>query len=84
MSLLHYLSDYLTGLLKWEKGKVIVLLLKWQGPASHYSAETTFTFHFSILTLSNAFLGIHNREMKKENGFSLAMASQPFQKIQIG
>ena len=32
-----------------------------------------FTFHFIISTVSNAFLGINNRDMKKESGFSLAM-----------
>ena len=35
-----------------------------KGLASYCKAETTFTFHFSILTLSNAFLSIINREMK--------------------
>ena len=35
-------------------------------------------FIVSILTLSNAFSSINNREMKSESGFSLAMASQPF------
>ena len=48
-----------------------------KGLASYFKAETTFTFHFSILTLSNAFLGIDNREMKSESGFSFAIASQP-------
>ena len=48
-----------------------------KGLASYCKAETTFTFYFSILTLSNAFLGIDNREMKSENGFSFAIASQP-------
>ena len=52
-----------------------------KGLASYRKAKTTFTFHFSILTLSNAFLGIDNREMKNESGFSLAMASQPFASI---
>ena len=28
--------------------------------------------------MSNAFLSINNIEMKSESGFSLAMASQPF------
>ena len=51
-----------------------------KGLASYYKAETTFTFYFSILTLSNAFLGIDNREMKSESGFSFVIASQPFQK----
>ena len=46
--------------------------------ASYCKAETTFTFYFSILTLSNAFLGIDNREMKSGSGFSFAIASQPF------
>ena len=32
------------------------------------------------LTLSNAFIGIDNREMKSESGFSFAIASQPLQK----
>ena len=50
-----------------------------KGLASHCKAETTFTFYFSILTLSNAFLGIDNREMKSESGFSFAIASQPFE-----
>ena len=47
-------------------------------PCSYYKAETTFTFHFPILTLSSAFLSINNREMKSESGFSFAMASKPF------
>ena len=50
-----------------------------KGLASYCKAETTFTFHFTILTLTNAFLGIGNREMKSESGFSFAIASQPFQ-----
>ena len=49
-----------------------------KGLASYCKAETTFTFLFSILTLSNAFLGIDNREMKSESGFSFAIASQLF------
>ena len=49
-----------------------------KGLASYCKAETTFTFHFPILTLSSAFLSINNREMKSESGFSFAMASQPF------
>ena len=49
-----------------------------KGLASHCKAKTTFTFYFSILTLSNAFLGIDNREMKSDSGFSFAIASQPF------
>ena len=32
----------------------------------------------NTLTLSNAFIGIDNREMKSESGFSFAIASQPF------
>ena len=50
-----------------------------KGLASYCKAESTFTFHFSILTLSNTFLGIDNREMKSESGFSFAIASQPFE-----
>ena len=34
-------------------------------------AKPTFTFHLSILTLSNAFVNINNREIKSESGFSL-------------
>ena len=49
-----------------------------KGLASYCLAKTTFTFHSSILTLSNAFLSINNREGKSDSGFSLAMASQPF------
>ena len=49
-----------------------------KGLASYCKAETTFTFNFSILTLSSAFLSINNREMKSESGFSFAIASQPF------
>ena len=48
-----------------------------QGLASYCKAETTFTFYFTILPLSRAFLSINNREMKSESGFSFAMASQP-------
>ena len=43
-------------------------------------AKTTLTFHFSIITLSNALFSINNREMKCESGFSLLMAS-PFTMI---
>ena len=58
------------------------LLPRWQGLATYCKAETTFTFHFSISTLSSALLSIYNREMKSESGFSFAMASKPFvQKI---
>ena len=46
-------------------------------------AETTFTFYLSILTLSNAFRSINNREMKSESGLSLAMASQPFHSMRL-
>ena len=49
-----------------------------KGLASYCKAKTTFTFHFSILTLSRAFLSINNREMKSESLFSLATAWQPF------
>jgi len=48
-----------------------------KGLASYYKAETTFTFHFFILTLSNAYLGIDDKEMKSVSGFSFALASQP-------
>ena len=48
-----------------------------KGLASYCKAETTFTFYFTILPLSKAFLNINNREMKSESGFSLAKASQP-------
>ena len=48
-----------------------------KGLASYCQAKTTFTFHFSILALSNAFLSINNRKMKSESGFSFAMASKP-------
>ena len=51
---------------------------KMKGLASYCKAETTFTFHFSCLTLSSAFLSINDREMKSESGFSFAMASKPF------
>ena len=54
-----------------------------KGLASYRKAETTFTFHFSFLTLSNAFLSINNREMKIESGFSFAMASQPFTSLLV-
>ena len=39
-------------------------------------SKTTFTFHISILTLSNAFFSINKREMKSESGYSFAMASK--------
>ena len=48
-----------------------------QGLASYCKAETTFTFHLSNLTLSNASLDINNREIKSESGVSFAIASQP-------
>ena len=56
------------------------VLQKIKGLASYRYryARTTFTFHFSTITLSNAFLSINQREIKSESGFSLAMASQPF------
>ena len=41
--------------------------------ASFCKAETTFTFHFSILILSNAFFSIDSRGMKSESDFNLAM-----------
>ena len=53
-------------------------LTKTKGLASYCKAETTFTFYFTILPLSRAFLSINNREMKSESGFSFAMASKPF------
>ena len=56
----------------------IICFKPFKGLASYCKAETTFTFYFSILTLSNAFLGIDNREMKSDSGFSFAIASQPF------
>ena len=59
-----------------KKVKVYVYFFK--GLASYCKAETTFTFYFTILPLSRAFLSINNREMKSESGFSFAMASQPF------
>ena len=43
-----------------------------KGLASYCKAKTTFTFHSCILTMSNALSSINNREMKSENGFSLA------------
>ena len=59
---------------------VVNTLAAWKGLASYCKAETTFTFYFTILPLSRAFLSINNREMKSESGFSFAMASQPFQR----
>ena len=56
-------------------------MIPFKGLASYCKAETTFTFHFSILTLSNASLGINNREIKSESGISFAIASQPFGQI---
>ena len=44
-----------------------------KGLASFCKAETTFTFHFSILILSNAFFSIDSRGMKSESDFNLAM-----------
>ena len=44
-----------------------------KGLASFCKAETTFTFHFSILILSNAFFSIDNRGMKSKSDFNLAM-----------
>ena len=73
---------------KWIKNKVYLCVhapLEYKslksfrkGLASYCKAKTTFTFHSCILTLSNALSSINNREMKSENGFSLAMASLPF------
>ena len=56
-----------------------ILLTK--GLASYCLAKTTFTFHFSISTLSNAFLSINDIGMKSESDFSSAMASQPLRKF---
>ena len=55
-------------------------VIKW-GLASYCKADTTFTFHFSISTLSNAFLSINDIGMKSESDFSSAMASQPLRKF---
>ena len=55
-----------------DEGKSYNLFVK------DWLVKTTFTFHFSFLTLSSAFLSINNREMKRESSFILAMASQPF------
>ena len=54
--------------------------IQFQGLASYCKAETTFTFHFSILALSNASLSINNRAIKSESGLSFALASQPFER----
>ena len=62
---------------KTDISKIITAVFLLKGLASYCKAETTFTFHFSILTLPNAFLSINNREMKSESDSSLAMASQP-------
>ena len=43
----------------WNFGRTLSL----KGLASYCKAETTFTFYFSILTLSCAFLSIDNIEM---------------------
>ena len=50
-----------------------------KGLATYRKAKITFTFHFSMLTLSNAFLNKNNRKIKSESGVSFAMASQPFE-----
>ena len=55
-----------------------------KGLASYCKAETTFTFHLYNLTLSNASLGINNREIKSESGVSFAIASQPFKNCRSG
>ena len=65
-------------LLNFYIAKAIAL----EGLASYCKAETTFTFHFSILALSNASFSINNRAIKSESGFSFALASQPFQILQ--
>ena len=49
-----------------------------KGLASYCQAKTTFTFHFFTLTFSNAFFSNIDKEMKSESGYSLVMASQPF------
>ena len=75
----------------WKYGNVFVQVYmenryenaKTKGLASYCKAETTFTFYFTILPLSRAFLSINNREMKSESGFSFAMASQPFKHCYI-
>ena len=66
-----------------QHDKNIVVQIKSKGLASYCCAKTTFTFHFSILTLSNSFLSINNREMKSESDFSSAMASQPSGKKKV-
>ena len=76
--LLPLLTCWLVGLeVKARMGILSLKMKKTKGLASYCRAKTTFTFYFSILTLSNAFLGIDNREMKSESGFSFAIASQP-------
>ena len=54
-----------------------------QGLASHWSAKTTFTFHFSINDDLESIWKCWNREMKSESGFSLAIASQPFKRFHM-
>ena len=87
----QHLTNFYQYVLCWQIGNApklvvqmsnaVVVLCFGKGLASYCKAETTFTFYFSILTLSNAFLGIDNREMKSESGFSFAIASQPLRCI---
>ena len=69
-----------SGLLFWG---LRIIFASSKGLASYCKADTTFTFHFSILTLSNASLGINNREIKSESGISFAIASQPLRFLKV-
>ena len=73
-------AEHRRGCACWVRhlGVCVVRLRRKKGLASYCKAETTFTFHFSILTLSIASLGIYNREIKSESDVSFAIASQPF------
>ena len=53
-------------------------LIEIKGLASYCKAETTFTFHFSILTLSNAFVSMNNKEMKVNVVLAEQWLASPF------
>ena len=63
----------------WKKSlKSLIWRSKFvKGLASCCKAETTFTFHFSIINASESIWQCWNREIKSESGFSFARASQP-------
>ena len=59
-STIYALKHFYVSNQKLQNLLIVGELLFSKGLASYRKAETTFTFHFSFLTLSNAFLNINN------------------------